>query len=141
MITMYWILVMIETAILQKLDRHQHIAYDLDGTLFGIYGRLLEEYISSNPTKTHSVITSRQSTCVDMSMNQLRQLFGDIFDLPFKHIIHSSSPTLEGHQVDPNFKGNKCREIGATAMVDDWQYHETGCRMNSIDFVFIHALV
>jgi len=129
-----------EEKMFYKLDKHDHIAYDLDGTLFGLYGNALRDYIQNHPEKTHSIVTSRQSTCANMSELQLKNMFGDILPLPFKHVIHSPSHIYEGHQVNPSFKGEACKRIGATALIDDWQVHKAGCIANDIEFVFIHDL-
>jgi len=120
------------------LHPHNHIAYDLDGTLFGLYGDALADYIRSTPHKQHSILTSRQSALLNASTQQLMRIFGNLS--VFSNIIHSPSPVLEGHQVNINFKGNECKRIGATALVDDYELHRSGCIANGIEFVFIHGL-
>jgi len=75
-----------ETELANLLDQHKHIAYDLDGTIFGMYSNILVEYIKNNPTKDHSILTSRQSALIPQSNQSLIQLFGTIFLLNILYI-------------------------------------------------------
>jgi len=124
--------------LINALDRHDHIAYDLDGTLFGLRGNILATYIVNHPEKNHSIVTSRQSGFTSISISQLKSMLGE--ELPFKHIIHSSSPTHEGHQVNLHFKGIECKRIGATVLIDDWVVHQPGCIANNIEFIDVNNI-
>jgi len=122
---------------MKRLDEHDHIAYDLDGTLFGQNMQLLVNYINSHPEKTHSVLTSRQRFMIPHTTMTLNSLFDK---LPFLHIIHSSDERLEGHQVNPDFKGIECKRIGASVLIDDWEFHRTACNNHNIEFINVHSL-
>lgn len=122
---------------MKQLDSHQHIAYDLDGTLFGNKMQLLVDYIKSHPEKTHSVLTSRQRFMIPHTTMTLNSLFDKS---PFLHIIHSPHEQLEGHQVNPDFKGIECKRIGATVLIDDWEYHRQACDKHNITFLNVNTL-
>lgn len=139
---------------MDRLDPHQKIGWDFDGTLIqGPNSDLFRAYIAAHPEKRHHVITFRDREWASLIHHELDALgldpkliasvencpepLHDTFQLgrePDRRI-----PKAVADRAAHGFlrwKGRRARELGCTILVDDMaEWVATGCQENGVTFL------
>lgn len=146
------------------INKHSSIAWDMDHTLVnGPNSAYFLDYIRSHPEKTHNIITFRDNSWANMILSELAQVGFDarthisaIYNCP--EDIHDSfmvksneiteifqfmqSRSMSSENFDKNvqlfplWKGFKCKNIGATVLIDDMpELVLPGCEKYGIEYV------
>jgi hypothetical protein len=131
----------------ELLDRHDNIAWDMDGTLVdGFYSRHFREYIAKNPHKAHYVVTFRDRKWANKIPDELQKVG---FDPALIRSIHACpdhlwlAHSMRQFAVDHShveqylaWKGMTSKKLGCTILVDDMADHVIkGCEIYGIQFL------
>ena len=127
--------------VFETLENHDHIAFDLDECLLGgdrmaTLRHFIAKYAEE---KTFSIITCRPAQYEEESIKEIDACLRmvELDHTVFTHIIHSPDKDICGYDVNPHFKGDAAKKIGATILVDDDIEHQAGCDLNDIAFFHV----
>lgn len=137
-----------------RLEPHQNLAWDFDGTLVqGPNSDLFRTYIAAHPEKRHHVITFRDREWASVIHHELGALgldpklivsvencpepLHDTFQL--SRVAGSCISKAVAARAEHGFlrwKGHRARELGCTILVDDMaEWVVTGCQENGVAFL------